>query len=282
MGACFACYTSVVSVWKSVWVPIWTWVQKSVQFCTEQSCNWWCLCCNKWLCWIAVILVAVLSFVLVLILEVIVIVTCTLISIWCLLCNVICWIGCLGNSGCYDNCVNQGPCTSPTVEIPFDIPATTGGLKGPSRATRAESGALGRTTSRVPAATDIDSALGWPRLFGKKIALPVAGDPETAARLQRIVDRYSAACGCWEGKVGVLAVLPGLIARHAMLQSFELVDLPFDFAILVLGAAVGKIIGLVHARIALGRSIQQLNTELELRDDRRLPLELRPVHSQEA
>src|SRR5262249_41374841 len=27
--------------------------------CTAQRCRWWCLCCNKWLCWLLVIIVAI-------------------------------------------------------------------------------------------------------------------------------------------------------------------------------------------------------------------------------
>lgn len=34
-------------------------VQQQLEQCVEQSCNWWCLCCNKWLCALVWILVTV-------------------------------------------------------------------------------------------------------------------------------------------------------------------------------------------------------------------------------
>lgn len=31
--------------------------------CQQQSCNWWCLCCNKWFCWIAAIILRFIEWV---------------------------------------------------------------------------------------------------------------------------------------------------------------------------------------------------------------------------
>jgi hypothetical protein len=57
--------------------------------CSEQSCFWWCLCCNKWLCWILVVVLAVL-FILVtimfVILSVVVVIICVVL---CLLFGII-------------------------------------------------------------------------------------------------------------------------------------------------------------------------------------------------
>jgi len=33
--------------------------------CREQECNWWCLCCNKWLCWRVWIVVRIVVWVIV-------------------------------------------------------------------------------------------------------------------------------------------------------------------------------------------------------------------------
>ena len=38
-------------------------VQQPVQRCIEQDCNWWCLCCNKWFCFIVWVIVTVGSWV---------------------------------------------------------------------------------------------------------------------------------------------------------------------------------------------------------------------------
>jgi len=40
------------SLWSLVRLP-WLW-------CSAQPCTWWCLCCNRWLCWLVLIALAVL------------------------------------------------------------------------------------------------------------------------------------------------------------------------------------------------------------------------------
>jgi hypothetical protein len=38
-------------------------VSQQVEQCVEQDCNWWCLCCNKWLCSLVWIVVTVVNWV---------------------------------------------------------------------------------------------------------------------------------------------------------------------------------------------------------------------------
>jgi len=45
--------------------PVETWENQLQQTCQEQDCNWWCLCCNKWLCWLVWVLVKVVTWVVV-------------------------------------------------------------------------------------------------------------------------------------------------------------------------------------------------------------------------
>lgn len=45
--------------------PIEQWVDQLQQRCREQDCNWWCLCCNKWLCWLVWVVVKVVVWVVV-------------------------------------------------------------------------------------------------------------------------------------------------------------------------------------------------------------------------
>ena len=42
---------------REVRTPLQTWVTREEQRCREQECNWWCLCCNKWFCWVVTVLV---------------------------------------------------------------------------------------------------------------------------------------------------------------------------------------------------------------------------------
>lgn len=50
---------------EQVQQPVESWVSRTEQQCREQSCNWWCLCCNKWLCWLVTIVVRVVTWVLI-------------------------------------------------------------------------------------------------------------------------------------------------------------------------------------------------------------------------
>src|SRR5260370_20364616 len=38
-------------------------VQQQVEQCVEQDCNWWCLCCNKWFCFLVWIVVTIVTWV---------------------------------------------------------------------------------------------------------------------------------------------------------------------------------------------------------------------------
>ena len=49
-------FSRLISFWSPVVAP---W-----RACTAQRCRWWCLCCNKWLCWIILIVVAIVLAVL--------------------------------------------------------------------------------------------------------------------------------------------------------------------------------------------------------------------------
>ncbi len=45
--------------------PVEQWENQLQQQCEEQDCNWWCLCCNKWFCWLVWVLVKVIVWVVV-------------------------------------------------------------------------------------------------------------------------------------------------------------------------------------------------------------------------
>ena len=45
--------------------PIEEWENRQERRCREQDCNWWCLCCNKWFCWLVWILVKIIRWVIV-------------------------------------------------------------------------------------------------------------------------------------------------------------------------------------------------------------------------
>jgi hypothetical protein len=37
--------------------------QKIEQRCSQQECNWWCLCCNKWFCWLITLILKVIRWI---------------------------------------------------------------------------------------------------------------------------------------------------------------------------------------------------------------------------
>ncbi len=46
-------------------------VTQQVEKCVEQDCNWWCLCCNKWLCFLAWVVVVVVTWVVTTVCEIV-------------------------------------------------------------------------------------------------------------------------------------------------------------------------------------------------------------------
>ena len=45
--------------------PIESWENQLEKRCREQDCDWWCLCCNKWFCWLVWVLVKVITWIVV-------------------------------------------------------------------------------------------------------------------------------------------------------------------------------------------------------------------------
>ena len=45
--------------------PIEEWEERQEERCRRRRCNWWCLCCNKWFCWLVWVLVKVVRWVVV-------------------------------------------------------------------------------------------------------------------------------------------------------------------------------------------------------------------------
>ena len=43
--------------------PVENWVSQTERHCREQACNWWCLCCNKFFCWLVTVVVRIVTWV---------------------------------------------------------------------------------------------------------------------------------------------------------------------------------------------------------------------------
>lgn len=72
-----------VNTWveEQVWQPVSEWVSEQQEQCKEQDCNWWCLCCNKWVCWIVTVIVEVVVWVLVTVGKWVVTLVCQIVTV---------------------------------------------------------------------------------------------------------------------------------------------------------------------------------------------------------
>lgn len=61
--------------------PVERWVEREEERCRRRRCRWWCLCCNKWFCWIVTIVVRVVVMVLVTITKWVTRVVCEVVSV---------------------------------------------------------------------------------------------------------------------------------------------------------------------------------------------------------
>jgi hypothetical protein len=246
-GPCTRCWTSLQTIWEWFVSVIVRWVTTTWRQCTEQRCNWWCLCCNKWFCWLVLIVVLVVSVIVMLIVTVIVVVVCALVSIWCVICTTICWLGCFGRRPCVDQCVRGCGSSQVTVSVPIDggggpIPTPGGGGGGGPIPTPASTGP--DTTSGE--SQGVDSGSG-------NDAVPPSSSSSHGGPANS-----SLSCGCREGKIG--AVVAGLGSALALVGSqggagsFGWAAVGVTFGSMVAGAVVGKLVGILRSWLELRKS----------------------------
>ncbi|WAC02670.1 hypothetical protein N7U66_03020 [Lacinutrix neustonica] len=60
--------------------PIETWEERAEERCSRRKCKWWCACCNKWFCWIEILLVKIIKWVVVIVGKWVTRVVCEIIS----------------------------------------------------------------------------------------------------------------------------------------------------------------------------------------------------------
>lgn len=61
--------------------PVKKWREKRIEKCKKRKCKKWCLCCNKWFCWIEIVLVAVITFIIITVGKWVVRIICWTISV---------------------------------------------------------------------------------------------------------------------------------------------------------------------------------------------------------
>lgn len=238
---------------------------------------WWCLCCNKWLCWIFLVIVLFLSIFLFLIVEIFVIVACTVIMIWCALCHAVCWIGCFGNSACFKNCIKE-PCKGPKVKGKLPDPQLPDGGLGTTPGTGTSGGPIPRpgpgttvgpfTTSfaafEVKTLAELDQLGAWRRVLLPWTSAPRVVIPGLSSHakleLEATLERRLQACGCREGKIGLIAAAALLLVAGYLVPLSSGVTfgaVAFFLASLVAGAILGKASGVLAAHSQLRSAISR-------------------------
>ena len=61
--------------------PIETWEESAEERCSRRRCKWWCACCNKWFCWIEILLVKIIKWVVVIVGKWVARIVCEIISL---------------------------------------------------------------------------------------------------------------------------------------------------------------------------------------------------------
>jgi hypothetical protein len=65
----------------TIQTPLTNWITTTWTACSARPCNWWCLCCNKWLCWLVVSLVAVVVLVTVVVTRLVLVSVCVVVNL---------------------------------------------------------------------------------------------------------------------------------------------------------------------------------------------------------
>jgi hypothetical protein len=295
--SCFDCFVTNGSIAKWWWNTIVQTLVRALAACvTRQPCSWWCLCCEKLLCFLMIITLIIISFIMFLIVEIVMFVLCVSIMIWCVLCNFVCWLGCLGAKGCYDNCVKNASCDTATIEWDWDPPLNTPGPETPpppppppppipfppppppvnmrtAVGVQAFRYGLAATRSipqrRLTEVAQLRKLANWSQILrlGSNVEVDIPGAP-TAARnhLQRAIQRSAAACGCKEGALGLILAVGGSLAVFHYtpgLQATFTAELWITIALGIGGALLGKLVGLLLAQWHLRRSIRHFVASLQ-------------------
>jgi hypothetical protein len=118
---------------------------------------------------------------------------------------------------------------------------------------------------------ELDELLRWNRLTTLRppllLELPNLSESQSSS-LQFAVNRYMTACGCREGKIGILLAVM-LCAAYLWIPSgttwsaFGWPQIGMGVGAVAIGALAGKAIGLLRARIALRQTIQKLQRSLQ-------------------
>jgi hypothetical protein len=108
MNFCAGTYRAVESL-KTIWASYARIISTLWNACSAQSCSWWCLCCNKWLCWLVVIALAIIYAALLVLASVIIVLVVPLCYFVCLILVILLAIGRSPTPNCFMDDVAPPP-----------------------------------------------------------------------------------------------------------------------------------------------------------------------------
>ncbi len=258
------CRTFWQGVWNigSVIVKLWQLVATIVsslwKYCTEQKCYWWCLCCNKWLCWIVTIILAIILTVTAVVFSILYVVFSIVLAI---VCETLCLI------------VFMLSARSPNPPRCFSLPSSSssrpsgsgssgGGLTSPPTTTGPQTGTGSNIVTRsgnIPLIIMLGQIRNWRAM---QFLIHTVTTPPRQIRSSTSADRYvniplstddphAAVCGCREGKIGMgisaAIVIPVLMLLPRAIRRTRRARVGLGVTAILVGSAVGKAIGLARA-----------------------------------
>ncbi len=76
-----ACEKLKKAIEEQVQKPVEKWISREERRCKRRSCNWWCLCCNKWFCWLVTVVAKIVTWVLVTIIKWVTYLVCKIVMV---------------------------------------------------------------------------------------------------------------------------------------------------------------------------------------------------------
>jgi hypothetical protein len=237
-GACYGVLGRILEWYNSVIVK---WIEQAFRTCASWRCYWWCLCCNKWTCWLFLIIILVVSMIIMAIVSAVLAVLCGVFGLYCLICSLVCQmitakepnLTQCKNKNCQVLIVKK---KIPDPQIPKEI-SSTSHTDDPSR--------------EITTVAQLERLTAWPQAFvfsGPIPSLSIAGMPPIEMdRLTSVLKRNLGDCGCAAGKAGMfIATVLLVVARSSGLVFGSVAAM--TIAYLVVGALLGKAVGVLLSR----------------------------------
>lgn len=258
---CRWCQTVYNWIEQKIWEPVRTWAVQLIEKCKKRKCKWYCLCCNKWLCWLVAILVLVVVWIVRLIMVLI-------ITIVCIVCFVLCFLLCAAfwvfQRTPMDNCVDW--CNTGKLK-PWETEPRVDPQKPPTEGGPVGTGTIRNQIVSVTQFDQLDKIASWSMFFVRPsgIKLDLEGMPkDNLIDKEKTINSHLSECGCEQGAKFLLAAIFGYVIYCAFFIGNHITWGDIETGLLIcLGAAMfGKTVGLIVAQFQLNRFVRQLKISL--------------------